>query len=436
MMKLTRLLLKTLAFVFITLPFTSYLESAEIELQITKQMGRKIDMALAPFKSQNALDSQTIKTFEQTVSFNLEQSGFFELVKHQKEMLALSNTEPADSITQASQWRGLGADILVKGSYLWNGQSGSLDVYAFDVEGQRRIFAKRYPLQQATLRGTAHTCANDIIYRMTGEKGLAGTRIAYVAGGPRSKEVFVCDADGKNVRQLTQDGSIVLGISWHPSGTKILYTSFKDGRAGIYIHDLSHGQRQSLPAYPGLNAAAKFSPDGTHIASVLSKDGNPEIYISDLQGQNLRRITSHPSVDSSPCWSPDGQRIAFVSDRSGRPHLYLQNLKGGPLRRLTHQGSYNASPAWSPKGDKIAFSSNMDGSFKICVLDLNQETITIVSQEGGEAEEPDWAPDGRHLIYSSKIGGVHQLFMVDVFDGKTIRLSSNKVHHLTPAWSF
>src|SRR5574341_2797 len=154
-------------------------------------------------------------------------------------MLALSNMESPDSITQASQWRGLGADVLVKAVYDWDGTSGNLDVYAFDVEGQRRIFAKKYPLQQATLKATAHTCANDIIYRMTGEHGIAGTRVAYVAGGPRGKEVFVCEADGKNVRQLTQDGSIVLGVSWHPSGTKLLYTSFKDGRAGLYIHDLT-----------------------------------------------------------------------------------------------------------------------------------------------------------------------------------------------------
>jgi TolB protein len=436
MMKLIHRFFKSILPALLLLSSFSLLRGAEIELQITKQIGRKIDLALAPFKNRNSPGDASLKAFEQTVAFDLDQSGFFKLIPHQKEILSLSNAEPADSMTQASQWRGLGTDVLVKAIYEWNGTSGNLEVYAFDVEGQRRIFAKKYLLQQNNLKKTAHTCANDIIYRMTGERGIAGTRIAYVAGGSRGKEVFICDADGKNVRQLTQDGSIILGVSWNPSGNQILYTSFKGGRAGIYIHDLTRGQRQSLPAYPGLNAAAKFSPDGSRIASVLSKDGNPEIYISDLQGRNLRRITNHPSVDSSPCWSPDGQKIAFVSDRSGRPHLYVQDLKGGPLRRLTHQGSYNASPSWSPKGDKIAFSSNMDGSFKICVLDLNQETITIVSQEGGEAEEPDWAPDGRHIIYSSKVGGVHQLFMVDISDGRTIRLSSNRVHHLTPAWSF
>jgi len=408
---------------------------AEVQLEISKQVGRKIDLAVAPPKAQSNADNTVAGNIFTTLSFDLDQSGFFEIAKHSKEIKAISDAEPADSIINADRWRGVGAEMLVKGGYQWDGQAGTLDIYVFDVVGQRRVYAKRYSFSQNNLRATAHTAANDIIYRLTGEKGMAGSRIAFVSGGSRGKEVFVADADGRNVRQLTQDGSIVLGVSWSPNKDKLLYTSFKNGKAQIFLHDIVRGQRQQIASYPGLNAAAKFSPDGSKIAMVLSKDGNPEVYISDPQGRNLRRMTSHPGVDSSPCWSPDSSRIAYISDRSGRPHLYIQGVGGGAARRITFQGSYTSAPSWSPDGSKIAFSSNMSGNFNICVLDLNDETITIVSQEGGEADEPDWAPDSRHLVYSSRVGGINQLYVVDTYDGKTTRLSSNKVHHLTPAWS-
>ncbi|MBI1884627.1 MAG: Tol-Pal system beta propeller repeat protein TolB [Chlamydiae bacterium] len=419
----------------LTLFFFTSLNATEVELQISKQVGRKMDLALA--SPQNVTNSSNAlpKIFEETLSFDLGQSGYFQLIKNASNIERIARVESPDSLAQGPDWKALGADLVVKSACQWNGETGTLDLYAFDVSTQRRVFGKRYALNEPNLRTAAHNGANDLIYRLTGEKGIAGTKIAYVAGGPTYKEVFICDADGKNVRQLTQDHTIILGVSWQPNGNKILYTSYKEGQPRIYLHDLSTGQRQRFASYPGLNAAAKFSPDGSRVALVLSKDGNPEIYISDLQGRNLKRLTNHPGVDSSPVWSPDGQKIAFVSDRSGHPHIYMIYLANGLLTRLTRQGSYNSSPSWSPKGDKIAFSSDMNGSFKICVLDLNDETITIVSQEGGEAEEPDWAPDNRHIVYSSKLGGVYQLFIVDTGDGQTVRLTAEKNHYLTPAWS-
>ena len=421
--------------IFLMMKFNN-LNAAVVELEISRQAGRKIDTAMAPLKNSET-QPQSSKGFETTVAFDLGQSGFFQMVKYPQEIAKISNQESSSSLSLGPQWKAIGADLVIKGDFASSGRGKTFEIYAFDVSSQQKVFAKRYSADSSDNIGlAAHQCANDIIFQMTGEKGIAGTRIAYVAGNSKSKELFVANSDGRGVRQLTQDGSIILGVSWHPSGTKILYTSFKDGMAGIYLHDFALGERRKLAAYPGLNAAAKFSPDGNRIALVLSKDGNPEIYVSDIYGRNLRRITNHPGVDSSPCWSPNGQKLAFVSNRSRYPHIYIQDLNGGPVRRVTHDGTYNSSPSWSPQGDKIAFSSNMDGGFKICVLDLASETITIVSQEGGEADEPDWAPDNRHILYSSKVGGVSQLYIVDSVDGKTIRLtSSSSMSYLTPAWS-
>ncbi|MBI1870674.1 MAG: Tol-Pal system beta propeller repeat protein TolB [Chlamydiae bacterium] len=427
---------KTGFLIALILLFPGSSHATEVELQISKQAGKKMDVALAP--PQNTLRNQTAlpNSFQETLSFDLDQSGYFDLVKAPSEVQAISKSEALDSISETARWRSLGAEIVVKTAYVVNGPTGTMDLYAFEVQDQKRIFGKRYKFNSSTLNLLAHTCANDLIYHLTGEQGIAGTEIAFVAGNLKSKEVFICDTDGKNVRQLTQDHHIVLGVSWHPQKRKLIYTSFKDGQPHIYLHDLDRGTRENISHYPGLNAAAKFSPDGQHIAMVLSKDGNPEIYLTDLHGENLKRLTNHPSVDASPCWSPDGRKIAFMSDRSGHPHLYLLDLRGEILKRLTHQGTYNASPSWSPKGDKIAFSSDMAGGFKICVLDLKDETITIVSQEGGEAEEPDWAPDGEHIVYSSRVGEIYQIFIVNILDGKTTRLSSGQMSCLTPTWSY
>ena len=96
----------------------------------------------------------------------------------------------------------------------------------------------------------------------------------------------MCDADGANLRQVTQDRSIVVAPAWMPDGKNILYTSYKQGYPNIY----RTGQRQAVSKFGGLNASAVVSPDGRKMAVILSKDGNPELYIQDVRSGTLRNF--------------------------------------------------------------------------------------------------------------------------------------------------
>ena len=89
-----------------------------------------------------------------------------------------------------------------------------------------------------------------------------------------------------------------------------------------------------------------FSPDGTRLAFTSNRDGNPEIYVMNLDGSGLRRLTNHPGIDATPTWSPTGTQIAFTSDRGGAPSIYVVGVDGLGLRRLTFEHSDRAT--WSP----------------------------------------------------------------------------------------
>ena len=80
-----------------------------------------------------------------------------------------------------------------------------------------------------------------------------------------------------------------------------------------------------------------LSPDGTRIAFTSSRDGNPELYVMNRDGSNIRRLTNNPAIDTTPTWSPTGAQIAFTSDRTGSPQIYVMGADGLNLRRVTSE---------------------------------------------------------------------------------------------------
>jgi Tol biopolymer transport system component len=74
------------------------------------------------------------------------------------------------------------------------------------------------------------------------------------------------------------------------------------------------------------NADPVWSPDGSKIAFSSDRDGNYEIYVMNSDGTQQTRITTDPAYDGQPTWSPDGSKIAFISTRNG--YYWVQVLHG------------------------------------------------------------------------------------------------------------
>lgn len=286
------------------------------------------------------------------------------------------------------------------------------------------------PLSSA--RTLVHRLADDIVYQLTGERGIAETRIAFVAGS-RDKSLYVVDADGFNPRQLTK-GGLALSPSWAPDGRQVAFSWMGTRGWSLYRVPSSGGKAEVLRSGGGLNIAPSFSPDGSQVAFCSSFEGNSEIYLIGSGGGSPRRLTKANAIDNSPTWAPNGQRIAFTSDRGGSPQVYVMDADGGNVRRLVYGLSYTDSPDWSPKGDRIAFVCRSGGGFDIYVVDVNgQDPRQVVT--GGSNLSPKWAPDGRHLVFSSDRGGRKSLYVVDADGTRTRPLNVPGPEAKTPAWS-
>ena len=302
---------------------------------------------------------------------------------------------------------------------------GSLQGSLTDRSGNN-LLNKTYP---GPARAAAHAFADNIVLALTHVRGIAGGQIAFIGTRSGHKEVYVCDTDGSNLRQLTNDANISVGPALSPDGRRLAYTGYLHGFADIYVINLASGTRDRIVKFPGTNTGAAFSPDGGRLAMSCSRDGNPELYTTDIGGGSARRLTRTPNVESSPTWSPDGAELIYVSDAGGAPQLYRIGADGGTGRHLSTGFGYCTEPNWSPDGKRVAFNVREGGGFAVAVLDLGGGAARVVAP--ADAERPAWGADSRHLVYSDGSAVV----ILDVPTGKKTRIASGLGKVSEPTWS-
>ena len=310
-------------------------------------------------------------------------------------------------------------------SYVASGDGTATSLRGMLKERSGRVVLERS--YQGSARAQAHAFANDILETITGVKGIAGSRIAFVATRSGSKELYLVESDGGALEQRTKDNGISVSPKLSKDGKKLAYTGYQSGYADVYEIDLTSGSRRRIMKYPGTNSGAAYSPDGDHFAVTLSKDGNPELYVTNSSGDSPRRLTMTAGVESSPTWSPDGREIIYSSDSGGSCMLYKISASGGSPSVIRTGHSYNTEPNWSPDGKRIAFNVREGGSFQIAVMELASGQVRLL----GEGQTPVWGPDSKHLVYAN--GGSLLLFDVVTLQRNTIAAGLGKISE--PTWA-
>jgi len=412
-----------------------------MRLDVQKETYKKVVLAIPDFVFKGDVsDIQGIgKEAKAILKKDLVLSELFSLLS-KPVYEELERMERSSSKVDYSSWRQVGAQWIIKTEYgmLPKGRGQILTFRLYDAVNKRFMLGKRYKASQKMLRKVVHRFADEVVMQLTGERGIAGTQITFLAQEKRDKELWLVDFDGYNLRQLTNDNTVNLSPAWSPDGKWIVYTSYAAHNPDLIMIDTSGENRQTLNRLPGLNAAPAWSPDMQKIALVLSRDQNSEIYLL-KRNRKLQRLTRHFNIDTSPTWSPDGKKIAFTSDRSGTgsPQIYIMDAeKGdkGKVTRISFGSSYNDNPAWSPDGDKIAYTSRQGRKFQISVYDLNTHKSQIVTSSLGSSEQPSWSPDGRFLVFRKRTNSGFNIF-IQRLGSKAIRqlTFSGKSH--SPSWS-
>jgi TolB protein len=271
-------------------------------------------------------------------------------------------------------------------------------------------------IPQGDLRLSAHRIADFVYEKLTGEKGVFSTRIAYVTKvGPRYN-LWVADSDGEGAQSALTSPEPIISPAWSPTGAQLAYVSFESRKPVIYAHDVASGKRRLLANFRGSNSAPAWAPNGNQLVATLSRDGGSQLYAIPATGGEARRLTQSASIDTEPAFSPDGKYVYFVSDRGGSPQIYRMGANGGNVERVTFTGSYNISPALSPDGRWLAYISRIGGAFKLHLMDLGKGTAISITDTSAD-ESPSFAPNSRLIVYATQQQG-REALLTTTLDGK------------------
>ena len=263
------------------------------------------------------------------------------------------------------------------------------------------------------------------------------------AGG--CDQIYTKSVDGGGIELLSTGQGRTTCSYYYPAGDKILYSSthhfdeacpaVPDFSLGyvwavypsfdIFVADADGSNLQQLTNSFGYDAEATFSPVGDRIVFTSMRDGELDIYSMRPEGSDVLRLTDTMGYDGGPFYSPDGSKIVYRSSRPTTPEeiedytsllvdglirpseleIFVMNADGSNQSQVTDNGVANFGPFWHPDGERIIFASNMDDptgrDFELYMINEDgsgQERITFLDGFDGF---PVFSPDGRYLVWGS-----------------------------------
>jgi TolB protein len=380
--------------------------AAQADLVIDVQgVAQPTPVAIVPFGWEGQAPGMPLDV-SRVVTDDLARSGRFAPIGEDKMLQKPTDGEDVDF----QDWSFVGVEAVVVGKVIQNAENSyTVQFQLFDVFGQRMLVGYRMPnVTRATMRGAAHRVADMVYEKLTGIKGVFGTRVAYITakqqGDGRLYSLVVSDQDGFNEHTIMESNDPIMSPAWSPDSRQLAYVSFEGNQSSIWVQTLRTGNRFRVSSKPGINGAPSFSPDGRKLVVTLGGvDGNLDIHVLDINTRQATRLTTHRAIDTEGTWSPDGEYIYFTSDRSGGPQVYRIRATGGSPERVTFEGSYNARPRLSPDGTKLAMLHNDRGNYRIAVMDLKRKDLLVLST-GRQDESPSFAPNSDILIYATRQG--------------------------------
>jgi Tol biopolymer transport system component len=291
--------------------------------------------------------------------------------------------------------------------------------------GDEKDMSLRVPLTSVLAIAGFSIVLAIVLVQETSASAFPGTngKIAFCTAGG----IVVMNADGSD-QTLLADTAPVYGCvpDWSPDGSKIVFQGVVNAGGNsvsqLFVINADGTGLTQLTTFGTANDgpyAPKWSPEGSQI--VFHTENGEQIYVMNADGSGITQLT-HANSDTDPDglgyrdpnWSPDGRWIVFqriYNTLDGlRCDLWTMNPTGGERRQLTAGAGGpgfcypDEFPTWSPDGTKIAFTRGGGGIFEIYVVDADGSGLTQLTNNGVDFE-PSWSPDGTMIAFSEYFSG-------------------------------
>ncbi|MFV2043623.1 MAG: TolB family protein [Anaerolineales bacterium] len=265
-------------------------------------------------------------------------------------------------------------------------------------------------------------------------------KIAFVSDRDGSNQIYLMNADGSGVRQLTYGPGENAKPAWSPDGLRIAFTSDRDGNREIYIMQSDGSGQLNFTNYFGDDHSPAWSPDGSAIAFVNNFEGAEEVVVLELDGTLRKRIRSGlPYPQRALCcvgWFSE-DLVSFTSIDEGVGTIVSASLSTGEsfIHRDIDQFGYSECCRMnSPLDDSFLMISLESGVEQIYWMNRPQADRLQLTLHSEGSHGPDWSPDGRWILYYADEKGAFEVFVMRTDEPEPVNLTNNPANDLEPAW--
>lgn len=436
-------------------PF-AYAENQEIRVHLSTAS------SLAPvyvgkFDGQASFDRSYLDQLESAFQYDLNYNGVTKtLPQNEQKEKVLSAQDPKQAFVPAL-WKSFGVAYAIRvtiidkilSAHVFSTQSGSLKHFS-DIPLSGTLAQDKRQI---------HRLADSIHKSLFGKEGVATTRILYAMqvsetradSGRWTSEIWECDWDGSNARQITRERSYCVTPVFIPANAKypgandrFLYVSYKLGQPKIFLASLKEGIGRRLVDLRGNQLLPAISHQRDKMAFICDASGRSDLFLQTFNPQTGDvgkpvQLFSYPhSTQASPTFSPDGSKVAFVSDKDGHMRIFVIPValseKRAEAQLISKQNNENSCPSWSPDGRKLAYSAKTNGVRQIWTYDFATREEKQLTSGPGNKENPSWAPDSLHLVFNSTDGSSSELFVVNLNQPEAIKISKGQGKKHYPTW--
>jgi TolB protein len=267
--------------------------------------------------------------------------------------------------------------------YFVSSRTGTKEIWAMDYDGQNQ--------HQVTHLGTV-----SLSPRISPDN----SRIAFASLGHEGWAVrmYSLDLDRLVAFPAGTAGGSNQSPAWSADGARIAFSSSRTGDPEIWVADANGGNLRRLTDFRGPDVSPTWNPrTNAQIAWVSGRTGEPQIYTMDQDGSNIQRLTDG-GYAISPSWSPNGQFLTFSWNRKygpgdpGGQDIYVMDISTRPLKwlQITHESGSNDFPSWAPDGRHIVFERAIGGHYQIWSM-LADGTEQHQLTETGNNFMPNWS---------------------------------------------
>ncbi len=440
---------------------------APIVINIDNPNFRKLITAVPAFKSEGAgaqvVDFAKIATedlaklLEFTEYFRMMPTGGYSNITAKP----FSDTKslPGFADIDLLAWKGIKVDSLTNGAIKVEGKGFRINLKSADINTSVIMLEMSYVFSTKNeLEAILRRYTDLLLVKYTGKPGIYTSRIVFIGKKTKASDpqIYTCDVDGQNLKQMTNNKTIHLSPSWSPDGSKIVFTSYAANNPDLYLLDLMTNKSTRIASKRGINSGGTFTPSGKIIAYSGSVGADTEIFLRLDQKNDRVPFLSGNKISVDPIFSPDGKWLAFVSGKFGNPHIFRVALEWSPdkaqvrvdtkaeevEKQLTYAGWWNANPAWSPDSSKIAFAGfdKEINRFDIFVMNSEGKEMERLTSGTGRNVSPTWSPNGQMILFeSNRVGNSNVMGKSNIYlmnrDGSNQRqIETGLYESMTPKW--